>query len=78
MVGSHQWRISFPFVLTRCRRFQFLVTNIGPNDLKIILQIKKTFLFENIWSMLLDVCLFVHTGALKLAKLPQGWQSGSL
>ena len=26
-------------VLTRCRRFQILVTNIGPNDLKVILQI---------------------------------------
>ena len=42
-------------VLTRCRRFQILVTNIGPNDLKKILQIKKTFLFK-IYGQCLFVC----------------------
>ena len=60
--------------LTRCRRSQILVTNIGPNDLKIILQIQKTTLFENILSISLDVCLFVCTGASKLAKLLQDQQ----
>ena len=60
--------------LTRCRRSQILVINIGPNDLKIILYIEETFRFEIILSILLNVCLFVCTRASKLAKIQQGWQ----
>ena len=73
MVDSHQWRISFFFVLTRCRRFQILVTNIGPNDLKLILYIEETSLYKVILSIIITVLLFSCGSTAKSAKLLQGW-----
>ena len=72
MVDSQQWRISFFFVLTKCRRLQILVTNIGPNDLKLILHIEETSLYEIILSIIITVLLFSCSSTAKLAKLPQG------
>ena len=60
------------FLYTGCRKLALTGPNIHPNELKIILEIEKTFLFENMLSVLLDVCLFVCTRASNSAKIPQG------
>ena len=64
--------VFFFFALTRCRRFQILVTNIGPNDLKLILYIEETSLYEIILSIIITVWMFSCGGTAKSAKLPQG------
>ena len=59
-------------VLTRCR-FQILVTNIGPNDLKLHVDIYKILYYKNLWLISINFLLFFCSGTSNLAKLSQGW-----
>ena len=61
-------------VLTGCRRLSFLLTDTGPNELKIIPSVQKTILYENIAAIVMNDYVFGSSRAAKSAVLVQGWQ----
>ena len=47
--------------------------NIGLNDLKLMLYIEETSLYEILLSFIMKILRFVCSRASNLAKLLQGW-----